>query len=137
MPRIRSIPRMGGVEEPRRAAERDEGTEDVKYTGLSIHLFAGCFGKRYGSGDADATCRRYTQRRRYRCRAITPLLRGTPRDVRRARCASASRTLSTLRINQARKREREGLVGGGGGEERKSFRVMHDAGHGMIRDIDA
>ncbi|KYM85741.1 hypothetical protein ALC53_04522 [Atta colombica] len=49
---------MGGVEEPRRAAERDEGTEDVKYTGLSIHLFAGCFGKRYGSGDADATCRR-------------------------------------------------------------------------------
>ncbi|KYN42470.1 hypothetical protein ALC56_03101 [Trachymyrmex septentrionalis] len=54
----RSIPGMRGVEEEPGggvAAEReDEGTEDVKYTGLSIHLFAGCFGKRYGSGDADA-----------------------------------------------------------------------------------
>ncbi|EGI62263.1 hypothetical protein G5I_09391 [Acromyrmex echinatior] len=60
MPRTRCLKHPPGSEASRDARsggtqeERDEGTEDVKYTGLSIHLFAGCFGKRYGSGDADA-----------------------------------------------------------------------------------
>jgi len=94
----------GHGEEPRFQEEKGEGTEDVKYTELSIHLFAGASEK---DTEAAMSTRRVEgiQQWRYRCRAITPLLRGTPRDVRRARCASVSRTLSTLRINQARERD--------------------------------
>jgi len=96
----------------------------VKYTGLSIHLFAGASEK-----DTEATTGRRrvegTQRRRYRCRAITPL------PARRvAVCRVASRPLLAHFVNFAYQ-----------SSERESSRSRnaHDAGHGreMIRDIDA
>lgn len=45
----------------------------MKYTALSVHLFAGASEK---DTEAATTTKRVegTQRRRYRCRAITPLL---------------------------------------------------------------
>lgn len=95
-----------------------EGTGDVKYTGLSIHLFAGASEKdtEAGDADADATCRRYTTARRYRCRAITPLLRGTP--CRRATLDERLRLAYFVNFayqSSERERERESVTEGGGG----------------------
>lgn len=81
------------------------------------------FGKRYGSGDDDdaARCVEGIQRRRYRCRAITPLL-----YIRRAFATRrAAHFVNFAYQSSERKRDGERAL------------VMHVAGHGTIRDIDA
>lgn len=102
-----------------------------------------CFGKRYGSGDADAdaTCRRYTTARRYRCRAITPLLRGTP--CRRATLDERLRLAYFVNFayqSSERERERESVTegGGGGGEGEERSRnarcgTRDDKGHRCMK----
>lgn len=108
------------MEEPRRAVERDEGTEDVKYTGLYLFIYSP------GASEKDTEAAMPTPTRRVEgthnggdtVAGPLPLYYARRRATLGERVAPPSRVLCQLCVSIKREREKERRAGGGRGGQR-------------------